>query len=107
MGKQEEVNIFMRQYDLEIKPAFRALDIAAEFGEVSAEILRNTGYGEQKLESSDQLEEELGDLYFALIALANQVGVDLDNALDSVIAKYERRLENTDSPSSEKERDEE
>lgn len=90
----------MNKYDLDIQPEYRAMDIAAEFGEVASEILALTDYGEKDLQNHPTLEEELGDLYFALIALANSLGVDLDMALDDVLEKYEQRINEGDSPSS-------
>lgn len=101
MVQQEKVDMFMNKYDLDIKPEYRAMDIAAEFGEVAAEILALTDYGDEDLENHPQLEEEIGDLYFAIIALANQLGIDLDMALDDVLEKYEQRINETDSPDSE------
>lgn len=95
MGKQEEVDIFMNRYGMNIKPEYRAIDIAAEFGEVAKQILEQTGYGEEDLDRSNDLEEEIGDLYFALIALANSLNIDLDIAIDKVIEKYKKRIEET------------
>ena len=100
MGKQEEVDIFMNRYGLNIKPEYRALDIASEFGEVAKQILEQTGYGDRVLERTDDLEEELGDLYFSLIAMANSLGVDLDFALDKVIEKYKERIDGKGHPGS-------
>lgn len=100
MSNQEEVDIFMNQYGLSIKPEFRALDVAAEFGEVAAEILSLTKYGDEVLQPNDELEKEIGDLYFSLIALANRINIDLDLALDRAIEKYKERLGQSDSPAS-------
>ena len=36
--------------------------------------------------------EELGDVLFSLACVANLTGVDLNQALDSVVRNYERRL---------------
>ncbi len=100
MGKQEEVSIFMSQYDLDIKPEYRALDVAAELGEVASQMLADSGYGDQAIRGTDDLEDEIGDLYFSLIALANRLNIDLDMALEDALEKYERRIEQDSSPSS-------
>jgi len=102
MSNQEEVDLFMNQYGLDIQPAYRALDVAAEFGEVAAEILAITGYGDEDLRTNDQLREEIGDLYFSLLALANRLNIDLDLVLEDVMEKYQQRIEGAgdDSPSS-------
>lgn len=100
MSRQEEVDMFMNKYELDIKPEYRAMDIAAEFGELAAEILAVTDYGATDLENHPELDKEMGDLYFSLIALANRLGIDLDLALDDALEKYEERIDATDSPSS-------
>lgn len=100
MGKQEEVSIFMSQYDMDIKPEFRALDIAAEFGEVASEMLSNSSYGEQAVTKTSELEAEIGDLYFSLIALANRLNIDLDMALEDALEKYRERIEQDETASS-------
>ncbi len=100
MSNQEEVDIFMNQYGLSIKPEFRALDVAAEFGEVATKILSLTNYGDEVLQKNEKLEKEMGDLYFSLIALANRINVDLDIALDKALDKYKERLGESGSPAS-------
>lgn len=100
MGKQEEVSIFMSQYDLDIKPEYRALDVAAEMGEVASQMLADSGYGDRAIRGTDDLEDEIGDLYFSLIALANRLNIDLDMALEDALEKYERRIEQGSNPSS-------
>ena len=101
MGKQEEVDIFMNRYGLNIKPEYRLIDLSSELGEVSKQVLKQTGYGERDLKRTDDLEEELGDLYFALIALANTMNIDLDFALEKVIEKYKERIDGKGHPGSE------
>lgn len=100
MGNQEQVDIFMNQYSLNIKPEYRAMDIAAEFGEVAKQILKQTNYGEKEIKRTENLELELGDLYFSLIALANTLNIDLDLALDRVVDKYKERIEGSGDPGS-------
>lgn len=100
MGKQEEVDLFTSRYDLDIQPEYRILDVAAEFGEVAKEVLELTNYGDKDIKSNENLELEMGDLYFALLVLANDLGIDLDLALEKVLEKYEDRLDQGSDPSS-------
>ncbi|MDY6778172.1 MAG: MazG-like family protein, partial [Candidatus Nanohaloarchaea archaeon] len=81
MARQEEIDVFMREYGMDIDPAYRALDVSAELGEVAAEMLAITEYGERQIHTNENLEKEFGDLYFSLIALANKLNIDLDAAL--------------------------
>ena len=66
--------------------------LTEEVGEVARIIARK--YGEQSAKSTDEnklLEEELADVFFVLICLANQTGVDLQQALkDSLENKTKR-----------------
>ena len=62
--------------------------LTEEVGEVARIISRK--YGEQSEKESDKgkaLSEELADVFFVLICLANQTGVDLDQALKKSLDK--------------------
>lgn len=66
--------------------------LTEEVGEVARIIARK--YGEQSAKSSDEnklLEEELADVFFVLICLANQTGVDLQQALKDSLEKKTKR----------------
>ncbi len=59
-----------------------------EVGEVARIMSRK--YGEQSFKKSDEavdLGEEMADVLFVLICLANQTGIDLTTSLESKIAK--------------------
>ena len=63
-----------------------------EVGEV-ARIMART-YGEQSFKKSDKkenLEDEMADVLFVLICLANQTGTDLTKALKKNMAKKNKR----------------
>lgn len=62
--------------------------LTEEVGEVARIIARR--YGEQSEKESDKgkdLGDELADVLFVLICLANQTGVDLEEALERNLAK--------------------
>ena len=66
--------------------------LAEEVGEVARVIART--YGEQSSKKSDKkkvLAEELADVLFVLICLANQTGVDLTKAFRKTLAKKSKR----------------
>ena len=63
-----------------------------EVGELARVMARK--YGEQSFkagESGDKLEEEMADVFWVLICLANQTGVDLDKALIKSFEKKQKR----------------
>lgn len=66
--------------------------LTEEVGEVARIMARK--YGEQSFKESDkdkQLSDELADVLFVLICIANQTGVDLTDALEKNLAKKTQR----------------
>ncbi|MDX5480940.1 MAG: nucleotide pyrophosphohydrolase [Hymenobacteraceae bacterium] len=66
--------------------------LTEEVGEVARIISRQ--YGEQSFKKSDegkQLSDELADVLFVLICLANQTGIDLTEALQKNLDKKTNR----------------
>jgi NTP pyrophosphatase (non-canonical NTP hydrolase) len=89
----ERGDALIAQFQLGDDPASRALDLSSEVGEVCKEILKGTQYGARAFLSTPNLEMELGDAYLSLLTLASSVQVDLDLALEQVVAKMRDRLE--------------
>ena len=66
--------------------------LTEEVGEVARIIARQ--YGEQSFKPSDKdkrLDDELADVLFVLICLANQTGIDLEEAMVRNLAKKTQR----------------
>ena len=76
-----------------LSPQLRILDIQSELGELSKEILKSTNYGKQKFIVSNDFHLEFGDTLYSLICLANETNIDMEKALDDVLAKYKKRFE--------------
>lgn len=100
---QKKVAEFVAQNNLDTGAEFRALDLMSEIGEVAKEILKMTDYGKSDAEPREEIKGELGDALFSLMALANRLDVDLEEALDSVLQKYAKRLQQGGSAGSESE----
>lgn len=98
-SQQDRVAAFIDRHDLETPPAFRLLDLTSEVGELAKDANESTDYGSAP-DELDLSADELGDVLFALLALANSVDVDAEAALDEALAKYEARLEDAASPGS-------
>lgn len=90
---QQKVADFLDDNEMRAAPAYRLLDLAAEVGEVAADAAKSSEYGESP-ESLSVPADELGDALFALLALAEELDVDADAALETSLAKYEDRIEN-------------
>lgn len=73
-------------------PLSQLARLSEELGELAREV--NHYYGDKPKKTSENprtLEEETGDLFFVLISLANSLNIDLDEALDKVMKKFNER----------------
>lgn len=90
---QNTVDAWIKTYGIRYFNELTNLAILTEeVGEVARIISRK--YGEQsfkKKEREKKLSEELADVLFVLICIANQTGVDLEKALESNLEKKSRR----------------
>ena len=91
---QKELEAFTEQYQLYVLPEIAALDLASEVGELAKEVLQTTKYGTAEPVYREELGDELGDVLYALITLANHYDVDLEAALESRLDSYKRRIAN-------------
>ncbi len=91
---QQQVRDFVNKNNLDSPTEFRVLDLVSETGEVAKEILKMTNYGNTDLKINDEVKLELGDVLYSLIVVANKLNVNLDEALQFVLQKYEKRLTN-------------
>jgi len=63
-----------------------------EVGELARLLNHEFGPKTKKSREADQeLAEELADVLFVIVALANERGIDLEEAFDAVLEKYRER----------------
>ena len=90
---QEAVDAWIRSIGVRYFSELTNLaQLVEEVGELARIISRT--YGEQSFKESDNrgnLSDELADVLFVLICLANQTGVDLTEALQANLAKKTQR----------------
>jgi len=93
---QKEVDDWIGQYKLGY---FKPLEILArlieEVGEVAREL--NHRFGPKKKKSSElsnNLEEEMADVIYTVVCLANSLNIDLDKAFQKVMKKLYTRDKN-------------
>jgi NTP pyrophosphatase (non-canonical NTP hydrolase) len=89
---QDTVARFVEAHRLAISVQARLLDLISEVGELAKEVLKATHYGHEPFQPTQDWADELGDLFFSLICIANSTGVNLEEALQSVLQKYESRF---------------
>lgn len=66
--------------------------LVEEVGELSREL--NDQHGEKPKKSNEapgSIAEELGDILFVVVCIANSLDIDLQDALEQVLAKYDVR----------------
>lgn len=90
---KEQVKNFCDEHNLGGSPEHRTLDLVSEVGELSKELLKASCYGNKGAVSTTEIKNELGDVFFSLITLANSLNVDLETVLEQVLVKYKARAE--------------
>lgn len=91
---QKRIREFSKNNNLDSAPEYKILDTISELGEVAKEMLKMTNYGKEKMKFRDEMKSELGDLLYSVTTIANSLNVDLEEAIESVLIKYEKRLKN-------------
>lgn len=90
---QQQVDAYINRFKEGYFPPMELLArLTEELGELSREVQHVYGMKKKKInEAVKSLEEETGDLLFVLICFANQQGIELDVALEKVMAKFQSR----------------
>lgn len=90
---QETVDVWIKEHGVRyFNELTNMAQLTEEVGEVARIIARR--YGEQSEKESDKnkdLGEELADVLFVVLCLANQTGVDLQEAFDKKLALKTKR----------------
>ncbi|WP_083566154.1 nucleotide pyrophosphohydrolase [Domibacillus mangrovi] len=90
---QKEVDNYISQFkEGYFSPLAMMARLTEELGELAREI--NHYYGEKPKKSTEEektIEEELGDVLFVAICLANSLDIDLQTAHDQVMTKFQTR----------------
>ncbi|KGA99120.1 nucleotide pyrophosphohydrolase [Alkalihalobacillus alcalophilus ATCC 27647 = CGMCC 1.3604] len=90
---QQQVDEYIGQFkEGYFSPLAMLARITEEVGELSREV--NHFYGEKPKKTSEEektMEQEMGDILFVLICFANSLHIDLEEAFDLVMNKFETR----------------
>jgi len=100
MEEQEKVAEFIEKYDMDGTAEFRILDLVSEVGEVAKDATKSSGYGAEP-ENLSVKKDEIGDVLFSVLAVAESLNMDAEEALDIALAKYKRRINQKGDPGSE------
>lgn len=90
---QQEVDAYISQFkEGYFSPLAMLARMTEELGELSREV--NHYYGEKPKKSTEEektMEAEMGDILFVLICFANSLHIDLEEAFDLVMNKFNTR----------------
>lgn len=90
---QEEVDNYISQFEEGyFSPLAMLARMSEELGELAREI--NHYYGEKPKKATEEhntIEEELGDLLFVLVCFANSLDINLTEAFNHVMKKFNER----------------
>lgn len=89
---QTRVAEFVNAHNLEVSVEARLLDLTSEVGELAKEALKASNYGRTPFAPNAAWADELADVFFVLVCLANSTQVNLDEALSATLNKYQTRL---------------
>jgi len=89
-GMQKQVDDFISQYKAGyFHPTEQMLRMTEEVGELAREINHHFGPKKKKEnEEPKELSEEMGDVLFVLISLANSLDINLENSFSQTMKKY-------------------
>ncbi len=88
---QKKIKDFCKENNLKSPIEHRLLDTMSELGEVAKEVLKMSNYGRKSIEYREEFKDEIGDAFFSLITVANSFDIDLEEALEEVLEKYNKR----------------
>ncbi|MGJ9382018.1 nucleotide pyrophosphohydrolase [Salipaludibacillus neizhouensis] len=90
---QKEVDQYISQFkEGYFSPLALMARLTEETGELAREI--NHYYGEKPKKTSEEektLEQELGDMLFVMICMANSLNINLEESFDLVMEKFQTR----------------
>jgi NTP pyrophosphatase (non-canonical NTP hydrolase) len=90
---QREVDAYISQFkEGYFPPLVNLARLAEEVGELARELNHQFGPKTKKADEPEgEIALELADILFVVVVLANQLGVDLDEAVERTLAKYRVR----------------
>jgi NTP pyrophosphatase (non-canonical NTP hydrolase) len=92
-GMQRFLDQWIRERGGYWSPLSQYARLAEEVGEFGREL--NFQFGDKPRSAKDaggSLTDELGDVFFIVLLMANDLGIDLHSALYATLAKYGQRL---------------
>lgn len=88
---QKKIREFTVEKSIDSSVENRMIELVNELGELCKEVLLGNGYGKKPFAVTEDWKNEIGDVLFSLISVANATNTDLEESLGMVLEKYEKR----------------
>lgn len=94
---QREVDELFDKFPFSWSNYVHYIHLVEEVGELGEALTvyegdRQAGTGDAAMADHNDLTEEIGDVLFALVRVANKTNIDLDVAIDSARKRYNKKL---------------
>ena len=90
---QTEVKEFVKERNWQTPASDILIHMTEELGEIARNILKMKNYGGQHTsDGGDNMKEELADLFYLLLKLANETNIDLTKAFEEKMEKNAKRF---------------
>lgn len=96
---QKEVAELVKRFNFNWSTYVQYIHLIEEIGELGESItvkegVRQAGSGEKAQVDHGNIEEELGDVLFTLIELANKYNMSLSKVMEDTFKRYKNKLQN-------------
>lgn len=94
---QKEVAELVKKFSFNWSAYVQYIHLVEEMGELGEALTvkqgdRRAGSGEKALADHGDVEEEIGDVLFSLIDLANRYNLSLDKIMEDTYKRYQKKL---------------
>ena len=89
---QRKAGEFARTHFAASPIAAQLLDLTSEVGELAKAYLEATDYGKRPPVDTAGARDELGDVFYSFLVIANHLEVNIDDLLDATLDKYAQRV---------------
>ncbi len=88
---QNKVWKFCEKYKLNEHIRERFVNLVSNLDKHGNNIMKLSDHGREPLKYKEELKLEVGQLFFDIINLSNTLNIDLNEALETILAKYEKK----------------
>ncbi len=88
---QNKVWKFCEKHKLNEHIRERFVNLVSNLDKHGNSIMKLSDHGKEPLRYKEELKSEVGQLFFDIINLSNTLNIDLNEALETIFSKYEKK----------------